>query len=111
MNMGGNAALIRVYQLRSSSGFERSSLDAFWRSDEAIANDLIGIREEVLLYPDQEHAFDLKLEKDTRFVGIAANLRDPYSNAWREVIEVNRLRGRKVTVRIASDRLEVNVRQ
>jgi type VI secretion system VasD/TssJ family lipoprotein len=107
MNRGGNAATVRIYQLSNNAGFERASIDALWRSDEAIARDLVGRREEIVIYPEQTQTLEMTLNKETRFIGIAANLREPFANAWREIYAVDRIRGRDITVIIGDDRIEI----
>lgn len=107
MNMGGNAAVVRIYQLSNRAGFERTSIEALWQSDEAIARDLVGRREEVMLYPGQEESIELELEKATRFIGIAANLREPYLDTWREIYPVDHVRGRSMTIDVGTDRIEI----
>jgi type VI secretion system VasD/TssJ family lipoprotein len=109
MNNGGNAAIVRIYQLSGDSNFMRTSLETFWRDDEeSLGAELIAPKQEILLYPDQERAIDLNIGDETRYIGIAADLRAPDPAQWRRVFDAQELRGRDVTVTVGSDRLNVS---
>ncbi len=109
MNNGGNAAVVRVYQLTGDSNFMRASLETFWRDDEqALGSELVGPKQEILLYPEQEREMALDISEQTRFVGIAADLRAPDPVQWRHAFGAEELRGKKVTVTVGSDRLIVS---
>jgi type VI secretion system VasD/TssJ family lipoprotein len=109
MNNGGNAAVVRIYQLSGDSNFMRTTLESFWRNDEqALGAELIAPKQEILLYPDQERALDLNIGAETRYIGIAADLRAPDPTQWRKVFDAQELRGKKVVVTIGSDRLNVS---
>lgn len=109
MNNGGNAAVVRIYQLTGDSNFMRTSIESFWENDEqALGDELIGSKEEILLYPNEERAIDLEIGDETRFVGIAADLRAPDPLQWRHVFNADELRGEQITVTVSEDRLNVS---
>jgi type VI secretion system VasD/TssJ family lipoprotein len=109
MNNGGNAAVVRLYQLSGDSNFMRASLETFWRDDEeTLGGELIAPKQEILLYPEQERAIDLNIGAETRYIGIAADLRAPDPVQWRKVFAAEELRGKQVTVTVGSDRLNVS---
>lgn len=109
MNNGGNAAVVRVYQLTGDSNFMRSSLESFWRDDEqALGSELVGAKQEILLYPQQERGVELTIGEGTRFVGIAADLREPDPVGWRHIFDAEELRGKEVNITVGSDRLSVS---
>lgn len=109
MNNGGNAAVVRIYQLSGDSNFTRASLETFWRDDEqALGTELIGAKQEILLYPEQERAIDLNLSDQTRYLGIAADLRAPDPVQWRQIFNAQELLGKQVNVRVGTDRLTVS---
>lgn len=109
MNNGGNAAVVRIYQLTGDSNFMRTSIESFWENDEqALGDELIGPKEEILLYPNEERAIDLEIGEETRFVGIAADLRAPDPLQWRRVFNADELRGEQITVTVSEDRLNVS---
>lgn len=109
MNNGGNAAVVRIYQLAGDSNFTRASLETFWRDDElALGAELVGPKQEILLYPEQERAIDLDLSDQTRYVGIAADLRAPDPVQWRHIFDAQELQGKLVNVRVGTDRLTVS---
>jgi len=109
MNNGGNAAVVRLYQLSGDSNFMRASLETFWRDDEeTLGAELIAPKQEILLYPEQERAIDLNIGEETRYIGIAADLRAPDPVQWRKVFDAEELRGKQVTVTVGSDRLNVS---
>ena len=85
MNSGGNAAVVRVYQLSGEINFKRTPLSTFWRNDqEALGGELVR-QKEVLLYPDETKTFELEVAETASHIGIAANLRDPDQEQWRAI--------------------------
>ncbi len=110
LNAGGNAAVVRIYQLAGDAGFQRADLQDFWQSDEqALGDELLGSAREVLLYPDDSETVELALEAGTQFVGFAADLRTPDPDHWRAVYPVDAVRGKAVAVRVGENRLFVTI--
>lgn len=108
MNGGGNAAVVRIYHLSSDNNFQRATPESFWRSDEeALGTELIAPKQEVLLYPDQERSFEFEIGEEVRYVGVAADLRNPSQNQWRQIFAAEELRGKTITVTVGDDRLMV----
>jgi type VI secretion system VasD/TssJ family lipoprotein len=91
---GGNAVSVGVYQLSSDSRFRRAPVEVFWRdARSALEEDLVGRPLTVVLYPDERRVLEVDLAEGARFVGVAANLRDPDSGGWRRVYPVGEARG------------------
>jgi type VI secretion system VasD/TssJ family lipoprotein len=87
---GGNAVSVGVYQLSSDSRFRQTPVEVFWRDvRSALEDDLVGRALTVVLYPDERRILEIDLADDARFVGVAANLRDPASDGWRRVYPVD----------------------
>jgi type VI secretion system VasD/TssJ family lipoprotein len=84
MNNGGNAAIVKVYQLKGNSNFRKVPVSAFWRSDaKALGGALLTEPREVTLYPSDSTTVQIKLVDKAKYVGVAANLRDPRREKWR----------------------------
>ncbi len=111
MNSGGNAAVVRIYQLSGASNFTRSPLEAFWRDDEAALGDELVQKREVLLYPEQERSVVLEISEAAQFVGVAANLRNPNREAWRAIYSIPDLdlEEQGVVVSVGDDRITAAV--
>lgn len=109
MNGGGNAAVVRVYQLSSDTKFQHASIEDFWKSDvDALGSELVGASQELIVYPKDTKTLDVKLDEATQYVGVAADLRSPDQDQWRVVLPVHEINGRKVLVTVGENRLETS---
>lgn len=109
MNSGGNAAVVRVYQLTGRTNFERTPLATFWKNDtQALGNELVS-KEEVLLYPEEMEQVTFEIDSKTRYVGVAADLRNPDQEHWRAIHPVDQLTDGTPTITISTDRVSVEV--
>ena len=104
----GNAANVVFYQLTGTTNFQRAPIETFWRNDrEALANELVGSGQQVFLYPGQQKQIALDLSEETRYLGVAANLRAPEPNRWRRALSLQQINGRRVAVQVSSNSLTV----
>ncbi len=109
MNSGGNAAVVRIYELSNNTKFTRSTVESFWRSDEeALGNELLRPTQEYVIYPDQAREIDLKIEKDVKYIGVAADLRNPVADNWRAIFPAKEVKGKRVSVRVGETGLIVD---
>ena len=110
LNGGGNAAVVRIYQLAGDANFRRAPVQSFWQDDEAALRDeLLSGKREVLLFPDATEEVEIALDDRTQFVGFAADLRDPDPDHWRAIYPVDEVRGGAVAIRVGERRLFVRV--
>lgn len=110
LNGGGNAAVLRIYQLSGDANFRRAPVQQFWQNDDqALGAELVGTKREVLLFPGSSEVVELDLEDDTDFVAVAADLREPDSEGWRAIYPVDEVRGSAVAVLVGDDRLYVRL--
>lgn len=110
MNNGGNAAVVRVYQLSGDTNFLNTPLASFWRDDaQALGNEMVTPPQEVLLYPNQTKMLELELVEATQYVGMAADLRSPEREAWRALYPVDELEGNTVQVSVAANQLQIDI--
>jgi type VI secretion system protein VasD len=107
MNSGGNAAIVRIYQLSGDAGFLGARSDEFWQDDERLLGPDIIRKQQFRLYPDQIETVELQLEKATRFIGVAADLRQPEAKQWRVLLPVSDVRSGRLRVLVRSNRLSV----
>lgn len=89
----GNAAEVRVYQLSNRVNFDMSDPRRFWEDDvAALGNELVGVPVQFSVFPNRESdELEIVITKKTRFIGIAANLREPDSNTWKRVYTVDQV--------------------
>ncbi len=110
LNAGGNAAVVRIYQLAGDANFQRASVQDFWQSDEqALGSELISGKREVLLFPNTTETIELALDDRAQFVGFAVDLRTPDPDHWRAIYPVGDVRSKAVAVRVGETRLFVSV--
>ena len=106
---GGNAAFIHVFQLSDNASFRSAPYEAFWQSpDQALGGSMLSANQ-VQLFPSSMEELRLELSPDVRFIGVAANLRDPDPDRWRTVYSVDDLRGNNLQVTIGSDSVSSEV--
>lgn len=110
LNGGGNAAVLRIYQLAGDANFRRAPVQQFWQNDEqALGAELVGTKREVLLFPGSSEVVQLEIEDDTEFVAVAADFRAPDQEGWRAIYPVEEVRGSAMSVLVGEDRLYVRV--
>lgn len=105
MNLG-NVARVHVTQLKSDSRFMAVSLEVFWRdAAAALQEDLIRVEQDFLLYPGNERSFEIMLDDQADYLGVAVDLREPEGNQWRQVVSTDGLQGRRVRVTVGENRV------
>ena len=110
LNGGGNAAVVRIYQLAGDANFRRTPVQSFWQNDEqALGDELLTGKREVLLFPGVSEAVELRIDDRAQFIGFAADLRDPDPDHWRALFPVSEVRGQAVAVLVGERRLFVRV--
>lgn len=106
MNSGGNAAVVQVYQLGGEGNFQDLSFRSFWQQEGTIAK-LIDTPSKKTVYPNERERFDLEVAEKTKFIGVAANLRNPDSEKWRALYPVEEV-GDWLSVTVHDNRISVN---
>ena len=91
MNAGGNAAVLRLYQLTGDAPFVLVPLEEFWTDDDAALGRTLLSKREVLLYPREVRAVPLVLDARATHVGVAADFRSPGLDDWRAVFPAARV--------------------
>jgi len=111
MNSGGNAAVVRVYQLASSTTFRQAPIESFWQDDEGLlGSDLVVPKVERTLYPDAVEEITLEIHENTRHIAIAADLRDPDADHWRQLFTVDEVEaGQPFVVQVGERRLRLSL--
>ena len=107
----GNAANVHIYELSNDTNFRNATLETFWQDEAgALGSELIDSRQ-LLLYPDAMEQIEIEPAEETQYIGIAANLRQPDREQWRQVYSVEALRGNRVMVEVGKNRVIVDVRE
>ncbi len=111
MNNGGNAAVVKVYQLKGDANFKKVPVSAFWRDDKsALKGDLLGSPRKVTLYPSDSTTIEFPLLESAQYIGVAANLRNPDREDWRSIHPVKGM-GDEVFVTVEEQRVVVDVEE
>jgi type VI secretion system VasD/TssJ family lipoprotein len=109
MNSGGNAAVVKVYQLKGSGTFTQVPVSSFWKDDKgALGGDLLARPRAVTLYPSDSTTIEFSLVEKAQYIGVAANLRNPDREAWRSVHALNDM-GDFVSVTVEETQVAVEV--
>lgn len=109
LNSGGNAAVVRIYQLNSQASFMNTTLARFWQDDRAALGAQYVDHRQLLLYPGQSETIPIEVSDETLYIGIAADLREPDRDQWRQVFSVDELNGEDVTISVGAHALSVRV--
>jgi len=109
MNSGGNAAIVRVYQLSSGTTFRQAPIISFWQDDEGVlGTDLVVPKVQRTLYPNEVEELTLEIHDDARYIGVAVDLRDPDADHWRQLFAIDEVSsGEPLVVRIGERRLQL----
>lgn len=106
MNSGGNAVVVQVYELTGEGDFLSTSPQSFWQENGALASILVGSPRRETLYPNGTTTFELELAEETKFIGVAANLRNPDPEEWRALYPVEEI-GDWLSVTVQGSRISV----
>jgi type VI secretion system VasD/TssJ family lipoprotein len=103
-----HAVLVCLYMLRSETNFMRVPLETFWQEGEkAFASDLVGIREEKILIPNDTQWVPLHLTKEVNFIGAAADFRRPDKKGWRLVYSLADKKPKEIWLTVGKDKIEI----
>lgn len=106
---GGNAARVHIFELAGETNFRTATVSKFWRDTKGtLGGELINAREE-LLYPNETKTVEFEVAEKTKFIGIAANLRNPDREQWRSIHPVEEVKGEEIAVTVGVDRVQVRV--
>jgi type VI secretion system VasD/TssJ family lipoprotein len=110
LNSGGNAAFVHVYELTSETNFRNAVLESFWQDpDAALGQERVESRQ-IRLNPGQDTTFVFNPAAQTLFVGVAANLRQPDREQWRQIYPVSGMLGKQLYVVIGETTVTASVR-
>ena len=107
MNRGGNAAVVKFYQLTAQGNFRNTPLSSFWRDDEAaLGSELVTAPRKLTVYPANTKTISLSIQDKTNYLGVAANLREPDRDRWRCLVPLKKM-GDEVSVTIERNTLQL----
>jgi len=104
-----HAARMVFYQLRSSTNFEMLPPESFWKDGESVFSaDLAAPKIEIMLYPGEVAPWvPLLVSKDTQFIGVAVDFREPGSKGWRMVYPLAGKRPKEILLTVVDNRIEI----
>lgn len=104
----GTAVRVFLYELSDDSNFRSVEMATFF-TEGALGNDVID-RREYRLFPDRREPIEvIKPNDNTRFIGVAADMRCPDGDNWRRVYSVEELKGRdRIVIEVTRDAVAVN---
>lgn len=103
----GHAApvMLRIYELRESSGFESADFFALFDREQAtLAADLVR-KQEMLIKPGESKTLTIKPDDDVRAVGFFAAFRQLDTAQWRAVAPVTAHETRSFSVKLETNQL------
>lgn len=88
---GGNAVVIKIYQLTNNDKFLYASPNSLLKNaEETLANELIPPFIEETIVPDENYDLrELELSKDTAFLGVLGDFYSPAKDGWKLIIPVD----------------------
>lgn len=108
---GGNAAVVRIYQLSNETNFRDVTLEAFWQNDEeALGSELIAPPQQIRLFPDQQETIKVEPTSNTKFIGVAADLRQPDRERWRQIYSIEEMKGKRIMVEVGKNYVTIDLR-
>jgi len=105
----GNAVVLRIYELSNETNFESATRETFWQDDAAALGAERLNSQQLRLFPDEERILELEPGAGTRFIGVAADLRYPYQDEWRQIHPVEDLRKKRIVIEVVKDRVRFEV--
>jgi type VI secretion system protein VasD len=108
VNQRASPLLLRVYELRSETAFNKADFMALYQSDQATLGADLVAREEIMLAPGEIRPYKKTLAAETRYVGVVAAYRDLERATWRTIAPVPKA-GKAQKVLIRADSLVVSV--
>jgi type VI secretion system VasD/TssJ family lipoprotein len=88
---GGNAVVIKIYQLTNDDNFRYADFKSLWKNAEkTLANELIPPFREELIIPNKNiELMGFEISKDAAFVGVVGDFHSPSTDGWRLIISVD----------------------
>jgi type VI secretion system protein VasD len=80
--------VVRLYELKSLSVFNRADFFNLFEQDVALLGDELQMRDEFAFQPGEHRSLERDLRTDTRYLGILGAYRNIESARWRNSIEV-----------------------
>jgi type VI secretion system VasD/TssJ family lipoprotein len=104
----GYEAFICLYPLKNATNFEHVPVESFWKDGEkAFADDVVGSRIDFMLMPGDNRWKEVQVSKDTKYIGIAVDFRNPDKTGWRLVYDVTVKRPKEILLTVVNNRIEI----
>ena len=109
---------IRVFELRSTAGFEAADFFSLYERDQAVLGTEMLAREQFIMKPGETQSYTRQGNVDTRYLGVVAAYRDLEHSIWRAMVPIAapaqagrsaRPAGRQQQVRISVNRAAVQI--
>lgn len=105
---------VRLYQLKDAGAFNNASYEALQAQEAATLGDSVIAREELPLAPGATRELQLKIEPQTRFIGVIADFRDIPNARWRAVTSApekrlrDLLREKRISIQLEDTRVSID---
>jgi len=88
---GGNAVVIKIYQLTNDDKFRYADFKLLLKNAEkTLTNDLIPPIKEKTMVPDENYNLKtLELNKDAAFLGVVGDFHSPAGDSWKKIIPLD----------------------
>ncbi len=104
---------VRLYQLKDAGAFMNAAYEALHTQEAATLGASIIAREELPLGPGELKALQVKIEPETRFIGVIADFRDIANAQWRAVTTApekrlkDLLREKRLSIRLEGTQVSI----
>lgn len=113
-NVAGHSSPVTLtfYQLRSANSFNRLSYQQITQHPNQFLGTVLLDKSTLLIRPNQQRKFSLKLAKSTQYVGIVAGFRNLANAKWRRTIKVpDNTDTFRTTIYVSTNGLQTEVRE
>ncbi|RKY91233.1 MAG: type VI secretion system lipoprotein TssJ, partial [Ignavibacteriae bacterium] len=88
---GGNAVVIKIYQLTNDDKFRLADFKSLWKkAEETLANEFIPPFIEETIVPNKNYELkEIEISKEAAFVGVVGDFHSPSKDGWRLIISVD----------------------
>jgi len=89
---GGNAIVIKIYQLTNDDKFRYASFESLLKNaEETLTYDLVpnSIKEKTMVPNENYDLKELELSKDAAFLGIVGDFHSPAKDSWKMIIPLD----------------------
>ena len=97
--------VLRIYQLKSPSGFEKADFMSLYEKEEAVLGRDLVKKEEIILKVNEKQTIPVEVEDDTNALGLMAVFRNYEQSQWKATAVIIRHQPNQMNVNIRGNTL------